>query len=194
MNQIQQINCRVKIKKYQQIYTFVIPCSSLVLTEPSRKTSSIISTDSLTAASLTLLLPPCSHDCWWCDQPRGCVVTKPLLCWSHLYRFGCCFWDRCRFGYGRRSGVKMDGFPHLSQWCLRGVSGYAAAFCHGSGSQSSNPTVAAFVVVWGCGSTLETLHYGASIVCGVRVPLDLKGLKMLAVICRRDCWYVNLVF
>jgi len=87
----------------------------------------------------------------------------------------------------------VDGFPHPSQWRLRGGSGYASAFRHGSGSQSSNPTVAASMPVRGRGSTLETRRCCASVVHNVRVPLGLKGLKMLALICRRGCWYVNLV-
>jgi hypothetical protein len=87
----------------------------------------------------------------------------------------------------------MDGFPHPSQWRLRGGSGYATAFRHSSGSQSSNLTVAAFVAVRGRGSTLETRLCCACVVRSVRVPLGSKGMKMLAVICRRGCWYVNLV-
>jgi len=70
----------------------------------------------------------------------------------------------------------MDGFPHPSQWRLRGGSGYAATIHHGSGSHYSNPTVATFVAVWGRGSTSETRHCCASMVRGVRVPLGLKGL------------------
>jgi hypothetical protein len=76
---------------------------------------------------------------------------------------------------------------------LRGGSCYAVAFRHGPGSQSSNPTVASFVVVRGRGSTSETRRGCASVFRGVRVSLGSKGLKMLAVICRMGCWYVNLV-
>ncbi|AES75023.1 hypothetical protein MTR_6g023210 [Medicago truncatula] len=87
----------------------------------------------------------------------------------------------------------MDGFPHPSQWRLRGGSSYAAAIRHGSGSQSSNLMVSAFAVVGGRGSSLETHRCCASVVCSVRVLLGSKGLKMLVVICRRGCWDMNLV-